>query len=167
MIYRNKFFITALFIILIINISGCAELRRKFIRKKKPRKEEASFYRVEEYGLKPPHERYQDHYILWHNWHLDLLRAEATSHLRDIRAANEALRHLTEMRDLLVDEKAEELNVQVKQLEELAGRIKVKKIDIIKDLRSRKRAEKIERVIINMFTYNRMKDYIKHGNPQK
>lgn len=157
----------ALIIILVINISGCAELRRKFVRKKKPRSEELSFYSLEEYRPKPPHERYQEHYVLWHNWHLDLERTEGTSHLRDINAANEAIRHLTEMRDLLEDEKADELEIQIKEMEELLVRLKKRKRDIIKDVHSRRRLERIGRVMINTFCYDRMKNYIKNESPQE
>lgn len=156
----------ALVFVLITNICGCAELRRKFIRKRKPKKEEFSFYRPEEYKPKPPHERYQDCYILWRNWQLDLERTEGTSHLRDITALNESLRHLTAMRDLLVDEKAEELDVQIKHLESLLEKLKKTKRDIVKDPHSRKLAERTGRVIVNNFSYNRMKDYIKSDNAE-
>ncbi len=150
-----------LIVVLITNLGGCAELRRKFIRKKKPKKEEFSFYRPEEYKAKPPHERYQEHYILWHNWHLDLERMEGTSHLRDMRSLDESLRHLTAMRDLLEEEKAKELDVQVKHMETVKEKIKKTKKDVVKDPHSRKVIERVERIIINSFTYNRMKDYIK------
>ncbi len=156
----------ALIIFLVLNICGCAELRRKFIRKKKPKKEEFSFYAPEQYKPRPPHERYQEHYILWHNWHLDLARMEGTSHLRDMRSLNESLRHLTAMRDLLEEEKAKELDVQVKHMETVKEKIKKTKKDVVKDPHSRKVIEKVERIIINSFTYNRMKDYIKSDDSQ-
>ena len=157
----KKYLKIALILIIAINITGCAELRRKFVRKKKPRSEEYSFYRVEEYRPKPPHERYQEHFVLWHNWHLDLARTEGTSHLRDLRAANEVMKHLTAMRDLLEEEKAKELDVQIEQMEELVAKLKKTRKDIIKDIRGRKTVEKVERIIINNFTYTRMQDYIK------
>ncbi len=157
----------ALLIVLIINLSGCAELRKKFVRKKKPRKEEVSFYRVEEYKVQPPHGRYQDHYVLWHNWQLDLERMEGTSHLRDLRSLNESLRHLTVMRDLLEDEKAEELDIQIKYTEGLREKLKKTKKDIVKDPHSRKLIERIGRIVVNNFSYNRMKDYIKSDNSEE
>jgi hypothetical protein len=159
----KKYLKIALIIVLIANLSGCAELRRKLIKKKKSRKEEISFYRVEEYKTKPLAERYDEHYMLWHNWHLDLLRMEGTSHLRDLRAANEVLRHLTEMRDLLEQEKASELNVQIEQMEGVIAKLKREKRDVAEDVRSRRLLEKIERIIINDFTYNRIKGYIKES----
>jgi len=152
---------TLLIIILIANISGCAELRRKFIRKKEPKKEEPSFYRVEEYKVKPPHERYQEHYVLWHNWHLELERTEPANYLRDIASISEALRHLTAMRDLLQEEKAKELGIEITQMEAILANLKEEKKDITKDVRSRRLVEKIRRVVVNNFSYKRVKNYIK------
>lgn len=151
---------------LVSSVCGCAELRRKFIRKKKPTKEEFSFYRPEQYNPKPPHERYQDSYVLWRNWQLDLERTEGTSHLRDLNALHEILRHLTAMRDLLKDEKAVELGVQIKHMDSLLEKLKKTRRDIIKDPHSRKLVERVGRVIVNNFSYNRMRDYIKSDSPQ-
>jgi len=163
-----KRYLKSVFILLIImNITGCAELRRKFIRKKKPTKEEHSFYRVEEYGLAPVDERYHDHYVFWRNWQLDLERMEGTSHKRDITAVNESLRHLTEMRDMLMEEKAAELNIQIKKMEALAAELKTRRIDFTKDMRSRRTIERTGRVIVNNFSYNRMKDHLIRDNQEK
>jgi len=156
-----------LVIILILNISGCAELQRKFVRKKEPKKEEITFYRVKEYAPKPPHERYKDHYVLWRNWHLELERTDGTGYSKDIMVLNEILRHLTAMRDLLKDEKSKELGMQIGYLETLLARVKEKEKDIMKDVHSRKILEKVGRVITNNFSYNRMKDYIKSGDSEK
>ena len=157
----------AFIVFLILNISGCAELRRKFVRKKNHKKEAVSFYSPEEYKPKPPHESYQEHYVLWRNWHLDLERTEGTSHLRDIRAANEAIKHLTAMRSLLQEEKAKGLDIQIGEMGALLARLKEKKKDIVKDVHSRRMLEKIGRVVVNNFSYNRMKNYIKSENLQK
>ena len=151
----------ALIIFLILNLGGCAQLRRKFVRKKEPKREQVSFYRVEEYQPKPPQERYREHYMLWRNWHLDLLRREDTSHLKDLRAMNESLRHLTAMKDLLAEEKAEELNAQIEDMQSVLERLKERKRDIMDDVHSRRIAERVERIIINQFSYNRVEEYIK------
>lgn len=151
----------ALIFVLIANIYGCAQLQRKFIPKRKPKKEEYSFYHPEEYKPGPPHKRYQKHYMLWHNWHLELERADKMSHLRNVMSATEALRHLTSMKDLLEEEKAKELKKQIDDLEAVLKRIKEKKKDVMRDVHSRRIIGKIERIIINEFSYGRMKNYIK------
>ena len=142
----------ALIAILIFNVSRCAELRRKFVRKKEHKKEDVSFYRVEEYRPKPPAERYQEHYMLWNNWHLDLERTDGTSRLRDLNAANEALRHLTTMRDLLIEDKAKELDVRIEEMKEILVYLKERRRDVMADTRTRKTIERLGRIIINNFT---------------
>ena len=86
---------------------------------------------------------------------------DGTSHLRDLNSANEALRHLTAMRDLLMDEQAADMDIQVKNMEELIERIKYLKRDIVKDPHSRRKVEKIGRMVMTKFMYRRMKNYIK------
>lgn len=151
----------ALVLFLVINLAGCAELRRKFIRKTEPRKAERLFYRVEDYKTAPSHERYMEHYVLWHNWQLDLERTESTSHLRDLNAANEALKHLTAMRDLLVEEKAKALDIEVGHMNEILAFLKDNRRDVMEDTKSRRTIERMGRVIVNNYSYNRMKKYIK------
>ena len=155
-----------LIIIIAANICGCAELRKKFTRKKKSQKEDFSFYRPEKYKAKPPDERYQEHYVLWYNWQLDLERTDGVSHLRDMRALNESLRHLTAMRDLLQEEQAEKLDIQVKHIEKIRTRLKKTRVKLMKDTRNRKLAERTGRIVVNDFSYNRMKNYIKKEDPE-
>lgn len=148
-------------IILAVNLAGCTQLKRKFTRKSDRDREEHSFYRIEQYRQKPPHELYQESYILWHNWHMDLLRTEGTSRKRDISAATEALKHMTVMRDLLVEEKAKEFDVCIAEMEGILERLKGRRRNVREDTLSRRTIERLERVIINMYTYGKMKDYIK------
>ena len=157
----KNFFKILLIIALIANLAGCAELQRKFTRKKEPKKQDYSFYRVEEYQSKPPHERYAEHFMLWRNWQGDLERTSGTSHLRDLNSANEALRHLTAMRDLLQDEQAQELGIEIEKMEKLTERIKYTKSDIITDVHSRRMVERIGRLIMTKFSYKNMRDHIK------
>jgi len=150
-----------LIVMLAVNIAGCTQLKRTFTRKSDRDREEHSFYRIEEYRQKPPHQLYQESYILWHNWHMDLLRMEGTSRKRDITATIEALKHLTAMRDLLVEEKAKELDLQIAKMEGILERLKKRRRNVKDDTLSRRTIERLERVIINMYTYRKMKDYIK------
>ena len=156
-----------LIVLLVINAAGCAELRRKFTRKKRPKREPISFYRVEEYQPKSAHERYQDHYVFWRNWHLDLERTDGSSFLKDMTAMDESLRHLTAMRDLLVDEKAKELNGQIENLQEIREKMKKRRRDVMKDVHSRKVIERTGRIIVNNFSYNMMESYISDVNEQR
>ena len=150
-----------LIVLLVINAAGCAELRRKFTRKKQPKREPISFYRVEEYQPKNAHERYQDHYVFWRNWHLDLERTDGSSFRKDMTAMDESLRHLTAMRDLLRDEKAKELDAQIAKLELIREKMKSRKRDVMKDVHSRRTIERAGRIVVNNFSYNMASEYIK------
>ncbi|MBL7071244.1 MAG: hypothetical protein ISS26_03620 [Candidatus Omnitrophica bacterium] len=150
-----------LIVFLVVNIAGCAELRRKFVKKSETKPEERSFYRIEEYQPKPPHERYKESYMMWHNWHLDLLRTEGNSRKRDINSASEALKHLTAMRDLLAEEKAGELDEQAAKLQGIIDGLKNGRSNVMDDINTRKAAERMERTVINMYSYNKMKEFIK------
>jgi len=149
---------------LVVGLSGCAELRRKFIRKREPKKEDVSFYSVQEYNPAPAPERYQEHYVFWKNWHLDLERTGGTSYLRDMRAMDESLRHLTAMRDLLKEEKAAQLQIQIDNLEDIRERMRKRERDVMEDVRARRVIERTGRIIVNNFSYNAASDYLKSEN---
>jgi len=150
----------AFLIILTFYLSGCAELSRKFTRKNPHKKETVSFYSVEEYKTKSPAERYRDHYVYWRNWHLDLERTDGSGFKRDMTAMDETLRHLTAMRDLLADEKAQGLTERINDLETIRDKMKRRRHDVMKDPHVRKIIERSGRVIVNNFSYNAVKEFL-------
>lgn len=158
--FKNFLKIT-LIIAMVIGLTGCGELARKFIRKSSPKKEEYAFYQVEEYKAKPALQRYQNHYILWHNWQAELVRSEGTSYLRDIMSANEALKHLTSMRDLLADEQAKKLDIEIADLESVIDNIEKRRKCVKDSVSNRRTVERVERIVLAEFSYKRMYKYIK------
>lgn len=66
------------FILLVINIftfSGCYTLRKKFIRKKKPKKEPIVYVDFKEYPDVPSKEVYQNYYIFAEGWLDELIKS--------------------------------------------------------------------------------------------
>lgn len=160
----KNFLKVVLIVIVALNLTGCGELVKKFIRKAPPKKEEYAFYQVEEYKAKPAPERYQNHYILWHNWHAELERSEETSYSRDIMSANEAMKHLTAMRDLLADEQAKKLAPEISDLKSVIDDMQ-KRHECVKDnVSNRRTVERVGRIVLDEFSYRRMKKYIKSEN---
>lgn len=142
-------------------LSGCGELAKKFIRKNQPKKEGYSFYQVEEYKAKPAPVRYQNHFILWHNWHSELERSEDVSYSKDILSADESMKHLTAMRDMLTDEEAKKIDIQIKDLQFVINDMK-KRHECVKDsVRNRRIVERVDRVVQDEFSFGRMRKYIK------
>lgn len=158
--FRNLLKIVLISVI-VAGLSGCGELVRKFIRKSPPKKEDYAFYQVEDYKAKPAPERYQNHYILWHNWQTDLVRSEDTSYSRDIMSANEALKHLTAMRDLLTDEQAKKLDPQIADLKSVIDDIQKRHECVKYNVSNRRTVERVERIVQDEFSYRRMSKYIK------
>jgi len=157
----NNFIKIILIVAMITSLTGCGELAKKFIRKPTPKKEEYSFYQVEEYKAKPAPVRYQNHYILWHNWHTELERSEGTAYSRDVMSANESLKHLTAMRDLLTEEEAKKLDPQINDIKSVIEDIE-KRHECIKDsVRNRRTVERVGRIVLDEFSYRRMQKYIK------
>lgn len=151
----------ALIITMTVTLAGCGELARKFTRKKAPKEESYSFYQVEEYKAKPAPDRYRNHYILWHNWHSELERSEETAYSRDIMSAKQAFDHLVAMRDLLTDEQAKKLDVQINDMKSVIDDMQ-KRHECIKDsVRNRRSVERIGRIVLDEFSFRRMKNYIK------
>lgn len=157
----NKFTKLVLIAVLVTSLSGCAELAKKFTPKKKPGKEDYSFYQIEDYKPRPAPERYVKNYILWHNWHSELERADDTSYTRDVFNANETLKYLTAMRDLLVEEQAKKLDAQIGDMRAVVDYIE-KRMECIKDnVRNRRTVERVGRIVQDEFSYKRMRNYIK------
>jgi hypothetical protein len=151
----------ALLVALTTGLAGCGELSKKFIRKKPPKKEEYSFYQVDEYKAKPAPVRYQNHYILWHNWHTELERSEETSYSRDVMSANEALQHLTAMMDLLTEEQAKKLDRQISDMRSVVDDMQNRHECIKDSVRNRRTVERVGRMVLDEFSYKRMQKFIK------
>lgn len=157
----NKFIQVVLIVLFVISLGGCADILRKFTPKKKDEKPDYSFYQVEEYKPRPAPERYVKNYILWHNWHRELERADETNYTRDIFNANESLKHLTAMRDLLYEEEAKKLDVRIEEMKSVIERMKTR-LERVRDNVSYLRAvERVGRIVQDEFSYKRMQKYIK------
>ncbi len=79
--------------ILFILSSGCHSLRKKFVRKKKGKKEAPVYVDFKDYPTRPSREAYIDYYLFVRGWLEELrdaLRREF-SYKREMRAINEAI----------------------------------------------------------------------------
>ncbi len=60
-----------------------------------------------------------------------------------------------------IEKEAAELQVQIGYIESVLKDVQAGKVDIIKDTRTRRTIERVERIIINSFSYARMKSHIR------
>jgi hypothetical protein len=99
-------------------LAGCDSLQRKFTRKKKYVKPIPRLYQLKKYDVKPSAALYSKHYAYWQSWMSELIQELGDNHKKDIRCIDEALSQLSDMRNILVQEKAEELYKHIRRIEE-------------------------------------------------
>lgn len=106
-----KKLLTYLLILLLVFNSGCHALRRKFIRKKKSKKETAVYVDFKEYPTKPSREAYIDYYLFVRGWLDELLAAlrKGISHKRQRRAISEVIMNTEQIISFFNTEGKEEI----------------------------------------------------------
>lgn len=113
---------------LLFSTLGCEAFARKFTRKSKKTQHEEMVLAPEEWkgpkASKP--ERYEQYFIYWRSWQNELSSAflTNTSQKKKIDCAQQAKKNLVNMRFLLNESKQRQLDVYLKQLEDLLGGIK-------------------------------------------
>jgi len=95
----TKRVLVLLLITMVCVTSGCHNLRKKFIRKKKQKKEIAVYVDFKDYPEKPSREAYINYYLFVRGWIDDLAEAlkQGVSYKRQRRAINEAIMNLEQI----------------------------------------------------------------------
>jgi hypothetical protein len=101
----------------VMSLTGCDALQRKFTRKKKTEAKRPRFYQLKKYPKKPSPELYKQHYAYWSSWQGSLLQCLGQNHKKDARSMEEALGHLKDMQSLLIPSKAEEMQSHIEKME--------------------------------------------------
>lgn len=158
----KRYFIVILSIFFIVSLTGCEAFVRKFTRK--PNKEmlprEEMVLVPEEY--KGPNmtkeELYRQYFLFWKSWHDELIEslAQKKSKKKQINCAQEMLKNLYSMADMLVPKKEKELEFYIGEAKNLLNSIE-------KDIYSNnatfnvQRLERLKRNILEEFSYNNIK----------
>ncbi|MFH1655128.1 MAG: hypothetical protein ABH954_00765 [Candidatus Omnitrophota bacterium] len=158
--------IVILILVSFLSLEGCEAFRKKFIRKKKKKEaEEQVVLEPQEYPevVYDNITLYSNHYNLWKAWQVELLESlkEGQSYKKQIQCFDEVLKNLSEMRNLLADQKQQELDIYIQQIagykEKLSG--SKLKYAILPQLKNR--LNSIDKKIRTNFTYNKIEDWIK------
>lgn len=145
-----------------VSLSGCADLRNKFIRKKKEKPQAKRYYAVKTYHVRPSIELYTKRYVLWKTWHDELEAVLNNSNFKKPRmAAEQALSNMIDMRNMLVDEKADLLQKYVDDMTFVEKTIKKQKVTPGNQTQLQKRIEIIGADVKRKFSYNDMRKYIR------
>jgi len=149
----------------LFSLIGCDAFVRKFTRKPKTENlpQEEMVLAPEEY--KGPQmskeELYRQYFLFWKSWQEEVISSllEKASHKRQVNCAEEAIRNLNSLRELLNEDKQKKLDIYLAQLEGL-------KDLITKDLYGNnsssyaQKAELIKRNILRDFSYHKIKDFL-------
>jgi hypothetical protein len=127
---------TAVILAMVLSLSGCAALKKKFTPKKKPKKAPV-IYSVRKYDVKPSMDLYEKHYVFWINWHRELISELGENFKSDIRSAQEMRGNLESMKSLLVDEKAAKLAPHVSELKKVEAILKKRNMTKVNETRIR------------------------------
>jgi hypothetical protein len=122
-----KTFSAIIILILIFDLVGCEAFVKKFTRKKKTEeKEEELVLAPEEYkDTMTKEERYRQHFEFWKSWQTELYESllQKKSNKKQVDCANEAIKNLFSMRQMLNLEKQKKLDIYINQMKNLKDSI--------------------------------------------
>ena len=158
---RKLHVIVAIFVALAF-LSGCAQIKDKFVRKKKEDPTLKRYIPVREYDVHPNMELYTKRYIFWKNWQTELLKVLGDSNQKKkITAAQEAISNLMSMKNMLVDEKGDQLQILIDEMIVLEQDIRTQRVTKSNDVQVRRRLETLGRQIKLGFSYTKVGGYIR------
>ena len=143
--------------------SGCAQLKEKFVRKSKEEEVRPRRYRVvKEYDVHPTLDLYTKRYIYWKNWHRELLDVLGEANQKKTNVViNQDISNLRDMRNMLVDEKSDQLQVIIDEMTQIAQKLKTERVTGGNEIRVRRKLEALGREIKRDFSYTKMKGFIR------
>ncbi|MFH1878160.1 MAG: hypothetical protein ABH883_05075 [Candidatus Omnitrophota bacterium] len=161
---RRTVYIFTVFLTVVFMLSGCADLKDKFVRKKKePEKLVQRYQPVRPYDVRPTLELYTKRYVFWKNWHRELLDVLNNSNHKKITVAVEQeISSLYDMKGMLIDEKGDELQKWIDKLTAVESALKKEKITKANEVRIRRQLETIGRQIKKDFSYNKVRGDIRN-----
>lgn len=158
---KNGFFIAVCLLFFATALSGCAELKDKFVRKKKEDPHAKSYYAVRKYDVHPTLELYTKRYVFWKNWHREVLDVIDHDNQKKVKVAIEQeISNLMDMQNMLVDEKADAMQKPIDEMIEVERTIKTNGVTSGNKVRIRRSLENLGKEIKRDFTYTKMRGFI-------
>ncbi len=148
-------------LLLAFNSMGCESLRKKFTRKKKAPVKMPRFYQVKEYKKVPSPELYKKHYSYWQSWQSELIKVLGANHKKDMRCIEEIVSNLKDMQNILLKEKADELEPRIARLSKVKDVIFGEDLSVANREFIKSTLEREDRYIRRDFHYTKVKDKLK------
>ena len=146
---------------LLLNITGCESLRKKFTRKKKETVKMPHIYQVRKYEKRPSPELYQKHYAYWTSWQSELISVLGDNHKKDRRCIEEAVGQLCDMQNILVPEKGQELTPHIEKMMSVKDTIFNEELTQANRDYILRTLEREDRLIKKDFSPGKVKNYLK------
>jgi len=157
----KKIILITLTLILMLELTGCETLQRKFTRKKKKQPIKPRFYQEGLAETRPNLELYMMHYTYWKSWHEDLVVNAGVNSKRDALACSEVIGNLLDMKKRLVEEKAKELDIYIEQLKKITKELMAGGSTAMRLGYLKQRMDMIRSRIVRKFYYKKVREYIK------
>lgn len=116
------------FSVLVLSLSGCETLKRKFTRKPKGTKKTSAVLVPQDYkGIYSNEVLYDNHFIYWRTWTEDLMDClvNRSANKRQVLAASRAVEDMERMQDLLKSPKKEALEPHIKVYERILNKVRL------------------------------------------
>ncbi len=152
---------------LVVQGAGCANVQKKFIRKKKEPKHipTAIYFHEGPYQKKFSNDYYyKTHYTMWKSWQDELLLQLGGNHKKVERCAQEAYSHLAEMSRYLTPEAQAALKPELESLGKISKQIDSGQFTHNEGGSMRVEIERIYRNVSNNFYYEKVKDKLLPDN---
>lgn len=155
---------SAAFLIIVclaVSLTGCDALQRKFTRKKKAPPKKPRIYQVQRYEKKPTPELYNKHFVYWQTFSSDMIARLGQNHKKDMRSIDEMVGNLKDMQNILVKEKADELQPHIDTAIDMRSTINRGDMSFSVKNSIHSTLEREDRAIKRGFITSKVKNYIK------
>jgi hypothetical protein len=143
---------------LCFNLVGCETVAKKFRRKKKEPVKRPRIYQVKKYPKKPVAELYKKRYAYWESWQSELIETLGKNQKKDVRCVNEIISNLTDMKGMLVPERAEAMEPHIERMRQIRQMVSDENMGIGSRDYLLMTLEREDRAISREFRYGKVKD---------
>jgi len=153
--------ISILFLVILLLLTGCAGLQRKFTRKKNKEEKISPVVISFDYakGLRVD-ELYKKRFLFWRTWQDELIDRMDGAYKKRIECYDQAIMNLREMQKYLIGAKAEKLAPFIEEISVIDPDIRKKKLSKSEQYGMTRLLEKTKRQIDKQFSYSKVKDFL-------
>lgn len=159
----KKLILSGIAIIFILNLTGCATLKKKFVRPPKKGKKTTPVLVTQDYkGIYSNEVLYNNHFTYWKGWTEELMESllSGLSNKRQVQSANLAIDDLKRMQGLLNSPKKEALSPYIKVYEDMVKKLTMGQPNRVDAVRMANELGKERRIIIREFETRKVKAFI-------